>query len=128
METPTRNSATTDLPWLVVTLVTCLVLMIGSMFLAAAYLTPWLLGVPNNAPRQGLAKIVEPLVLFGGIVFGAACAIGLLSLLWRNFLPQETYDRWAQQFQAQASLMPWPVRKVGECLLRLTRRRSSHAL
>ena len=69
----------------------------GAMFVAAAYVTPALLGTPNSAPRQGLQTLAEGAILFGGLFLGMAVAFGIMIVAARCFMTAETYNRWQKQ-------------------------------
>jgi len=77
----------------------------GSMFLAAAFLTPAVLGSPNSVPRHGLEAFVEFALLFGGMGVGMLVALLVFFFLTRRFLGAEARQRWQLQFEGGAASM-----------------------
>jgi hypothetical protein len=77
-----------------------LVWMIGLMFISGAFLIPLVLGVPNDAPRDSVGRIVEPVMLFGGMGVGILIGLAGVSFICRRFLSSATHSNWAEDFNA----------------------------
>ena len=93
----------------------------GSMFLAAAYLTPALVGPPVDGSRHGAAQIVEFVTLFGGLFVGLLIAARICAFLTKRFVEAATSTRWDQQFQQSIASMPIPLRVAMQFISRLAR-------
>jgi len=108
----------TDIAWSVLFLVLLLVLMGGAMFIAAAYVTPALLGSPNYVPREGMVKVTEAAVLFGGMGVGIAAALAAIAVLSRRFVSMATHQRWVLQLEGGAAplspLVRWLSRRLAK--------------
>jgi len=89
------------------------------MFVAAAYVTPAVLGSSNAAPRQGIEKVVEGLLLFGGMAFGFVLAIIAIAFATRRLVDSRTFDRWSAQIE-NPELLPL-YRKLGALILKILR-------
>src|SRR5882762_3322780 len=92
------NTAT-DNRWAVFALFVIVLCVGGCIFVAAAYVTPAVLGSSNAAPRQGIEKVVEGLLLFGGMAFGLVLAIVAIAFATRRLVDSQTFDRWSAQIE-----------------------------
>jgi hypothetical protein len=86
--------------------------MIGTMFVSAAFLTPLVLGVPNSAPRDSVGKIVEPVMLFGGMGLGIVIGFAGVCIISRRFISSATHANWAKAFEASTLNRSRLLRKV----------------
>ena len=84
----------------------------GTMFVSAAFLTPLVLGVPNSAPRDSLGKVVEPLMLFGGMGLGMIIGMVGFSFISRRFFSLATHTNWAKDFEVSTMNRSRLLRKV----------------
>ena len=107
-----------DAAWTLVFFVLLVLLMGGGMFVAAAYLTPAVLGSPNGLPREGSAKVAEFVFLFAGMAVGIGLALGAICFLSRNYVSTATHQRWALQLENAASELSPPVRALSRFLMR----------
>lgn len=96
----------TEIAWVIIFFVIMLISMSGSMFVAAAYLTPLVLQTANCAPRDSLGSVIEIAFLFGGMFFGISMALLILALLTRNFLDVKMYGKWLQQYNSGKLNLP----------------------
>ncbi len=76
--------------------------MVGTMFVSAAFWTPLVLGASNCAPKDTIGKIVEPLMLFGGLGVGVAVGFVGVSFISRRFISSITHTNWARDCEASA--------------------------
>jgi Ni,Fe-hydrogenase I cytochrome b subunit len=88
-----------DVAWSLVFLALLIVCMVGGMFAGAAYVTPAVLGSANVLPRQGFAKLVEVVGLFGGMAGGIGLALLVICLISRRFISLATHQRWTAQLE-----------------------------
>lgn len=107
-----RLITTTDKFWYLVMTVCLFVGMFGTMFVSAAFLTPLVLGVPNYAPRNSTMKVIEFIMLFGGLGFGTLLGFIGMSFISRRFISSATHSVWAQAFDAQTANFPALLKKV----------------
>jgi len=98
--------------WSLVMFVCLFICMFGAMLISAAFLTPLVLGVSNCTPRDSVGKIVEPLMLFGGLGLGIIIGFVCVSFISRRFISAETHSNWAKYFESQASTVPPFLRKA----------------
>jgi hypothetical protein len=77
-----------------------IVCMFGTMFISAAFLTPLVLGVSNCTPRDSVGKIVEPVMLFGGLGIGIIIGFAGVGFISRRFISSATHGNWAKDFEA----------------------------
>jgi len=92
----------------------CLIQVVGiggGMFIFAAYLTPAMLQSPNSVPRQGQDKLVEAVMLFGGMGVGILLSLGVIIFISRRMVSEATHRRWDEQFERSSSQMPPLFRK-----------------
>ncbi|ADE13065.1 hypothetical protein [Sideroxydans lithotrophicus] len=105
--------------WFLVMFACLFVCMFGTMLISAAYLTPLVLGVSNCTPRDSVGKIVEPVMLFGGLGLGIILGLICVSFISRKFISAETHGHWAKSFEAQASSQPLLLGKAMRYVNRL---------
>ena len=88
-----------DKLWYGVATLWLFVCMFGTMFVSAAFLTPLVLGVSNCTPRDSIGKIVEPLMLFGGLGLGIVIGFVGVSFISRRFISSTTHTNLATEFE-----------------------------
>lgn len=98
--------------WFLVMFVCLFICMFGTMLISAAFLTPLVLGVSNCTPRDSVGKIVEPVMLFGGLGLGIIIGFVCVSFISRRFISSETHSNWAKYFESQASNVSPFLRKA----------------
>lgn len=98
--------------WFLVMFVCLFICMFGTMLISAAFLTPLVLGVSNCTPRDSVGKIVEPVMLFGGLGLGIIIGFTCVSFISRRFISAETHSNWAKYFESQALNLPPFLRKT----------------
>jgi len=96
---PNPKITASDIGWMVLFMVLFLLSVVGGMLIFSAYLTPAVLGTPNSVPRVGLEKLVEFVLLFGGMALSMGAALLVFCLLARRFLSSSSYERWALQLE-----------------------------
>lgn len=101
-----------DKLWYGVATVWLFVCMFGTMFVSAAFLTPLVLGVSNCAPRDPIGKVVEPLMLFGGLGLGIVIGFVGVSFISRKFISSTTHTNWATEFEASTLNRSRFLRKI----------------
>jgi hypothetical protein len=89
-----------DKLWYFVAVSWLIVWMIGLMFISGAFLIPLVLGVPNDTPLDSVGRIVEPVMLFGGMGVGILIGLAGVSFICRRFLSSATHSNWAEEFNA----------------------------
>lgn len=88
-----------DKTWYLAAMCWWFVCTIGTMFSSAAFLTPLVLGEPNSAARDSVGKIVEPLMLFGGMGGGMIIGLAGFGFVSRKFLSSITHSNWAKNLE-----------------------------
>ena len=122
MATPSMTS--TDVLWTVVLLAVLIVCGFGLMFIAAAYITPTVLGSPNSVPRHGYAAVAEFGIMFGGLIAGDIVGLAILGVVTRRLLPASVHRRWAAQFVNGKEKMPPLLYGFGTLIVRVLRPRN----
>lgn len=89
-----------DKLWYLAAMSWLFVCMFGIMFISAAFLTPLVLGVSNCTPRDSVGKIVEPVMLFGGMGVGILIGFAGVGLISRRFISSATHSNWLEEFNA----------------------------
>lgn len=89
----------TDKVWYLAGMCWFCISTIGTMFVSAAYLSPLVLGEPNSATRASVGKVVEPLMLFGGMGIGLIIGVAGLAFICRRFLSSTTHSNWAKDLE-----------------------------
>lgn len=101
-----------DKAWYLVAMIVLFICMFGTMFVSAAFLTPLVLGEPNCAPRDATGKIIEPVMLFGGLGVGIVLGFFCVSAICRKYLSSETHANWAMASEATAQNLPVLLQKA----------------
>ena len=119
-----------DFGWTAGWLLLLIVCGAGLMLVAAVFLVPAILGIPNSAPRDGVQTAIEFTIVIGSLLVGEALAMAILSTLSRSFVTPETYERWVKQFSHGADSWPYLLRRLGTFMLKRMEPKeySGHAL
>jgi len=88
-------------------MIACLfVFTFGTMLVAALFLPPLILAVPNSNSRDSLGSFVDVIALFGGMGLGFFLGLFCASFISRKFISAETHAHWAKFFREQVSSFP----------------------
>src|SRR5687768_7099048 len=117
----TMSQSAIDKLWSVLFGLIVVVVGPGCMFLAAAYLTPALVGPPIGGSRHGIAALVEFVALFCGLFVGLFVATQIIASLTRRYADAATQARWEQDFQQSIASAPAPLRHFMQFINRLAR-------
>ena len=115
---PTPPNTREDVAWVALMGLLVLPALFISMFTAAAYVTPWLLGVANCTEKDPLGKAIEFHMLFGGLIVGLMLGFGLFGILARTFASADTRNRWKEQFENGSARLPSYQKRLGHYFLR----------
>jgi hypothetical protein len=105
----------TDKIWFLIASCWLFICMFGTMLVSAAFLTPVVLGVPNYVPRDRAGKVLEFVMLFGGLGLGIAVGFIGVSFICRRFISSATHDNWANDFEASTLNRSPLLRKAARC-------------
>ena len=77
-----------------------LICLVGSMFIAGAYVTPWALEIANCAPRSTKQEIMEFSILIFSMIGGYFLSLLFVKLVSVIFVSQEMFQRWKDQMDS----------------------------
>jgi hypothetical protein len=96
-----------DIAWSIAMVALMMLLGLGAMMIAAAFVTPAVLPPPVGSLRHGMDAVIEPLIFLGGLVIGEFIALLLISSITRRFLDPGVHERWVLQFEnGKANVSP----------------------
>jgi hypothetical protein len=110
----------TDIGWFVILTLVLLALVVGSMLIFVAGVGPHIPGFDQEMPVAGL-RTIDKLMLFVGVIVGAAVSLVSTALLARRYASASTKDRWTLQFQHGRAQMPTLQRTLAEKWLNCVR-------
>jgi len=107
-----------DWAWMAVFFALFFLLCFVSLGLCLTYLEPTVLGLPIDAPRHGVKKIIGTFLVMGSIALAGLVATLIFSLITRRFMSAATYERWVSLSEAgKSSTSPW-THTFGDFFLR----------
>jgi hypothetical protein len=109
-----------DIGWFVVLMLVMLALVVGSMLIFVVGVGPHIPGFDQEMPISGL-RTIDKLMLFVGVMVGAAVSLASTALLARRYASASTKDRWTLQFQHGRAQMPTLQRTLAEKWLNYVR-------
>lgn len=114
-------STTSDKVWWTVAALWAFVCLIGAMFVSAAFVEPGVLSFLGYGRKDPAVKIVEPVLLFSGLIVGICVGLWGVSLISRKLLSSATHRALAEDMQASAlnssPALGWVMRRYYGLLL-----------